>query len=165
MKVLNLLTVCISLFVCYGSRVEAASVQRNLIGDAVANCQPALPTFDGNIRKRPMAFANEGDTTAFITCGSEQHNGDGRIFEVYFVNRSGSPNVVVHCSLVDGFVNRGVFLPRTSEPIALGGQGWLQWTADDNSGISFVSPTLSCALPPGVDIVGTAYTFVEYVGN
>jgi len=164
-KVTSVFTVVLSLVVCYGKPVEAAGVQRSFASDAVANCQPAMPTFEGNIRKRPMALANEGNTTVFITCGSEHHNAEGLALEVYFVNRAGSPNAVVQCSLVIGFITRGLVLTKASEPIIVGSQGWIQWTVDDNLGFLLNSPTLSCALPPGVDIVGTVITFAEYVGE
>ena len=38
----------------------AAEISRLVFSQAVAVCQPALPAFDGLIRKRPKAVANEG---------------------------------------------------------------------------------------------------------
>lgn len=145
---------------------NAQHVHRGWLSNAVANCQPALPIFDGNIRKRPMGVGNEGSATAFVTCGFEQHNGNGAVgVEMYFVNIAGSPNVVVQCSLVNGFINRGLVLTKTTEPISVGGQGWLQWTATDHGDFPLQTPAVSCALPPGVSIAGSGLTFLEFIGE
>ena len=53
---------------------QAVTVNRDYLSHGTANCQSALPVFDGNIRKRPAAVANEGTATAFVTCDSESIN-------------------------------------------------------------------------------------------
>ena len=53
---------------------EAAAQTTAPTAAAVDRCQPALPTFDGSIRKRPKAVQNEGTSIAFITCGFSGDN-------------------------------------------------------------------------------------------
>lgn len=35
---------------------------------AAGLCQSATPSYEGSVRKRPLAFQNEGTATAFVTC-------------------------------------------------------------------------------------------------
>ncbi len=48
----------------YAPQANAVSMAAN----ATAFCQTALPVFDGNVRKRPLAVTNEGTSNAFISC-------------------------------------------------------------------------------------------------
>lgn len=78
-----------------GDPAAAATVYRDHVSHGTANGQSALPVFDGNICKRPLALANEGNATAFITCDSEnlrfQAQSISRIV-VYVANRGASPS-------------------------------------------------------------------------
>ena len=38
------------------------------VQNAVGNCNGALPGFEGALRKRPLAIANEGTSSAFVSC-------------------------------------------------------------------------------------------------
>lgn len=138
---------------------------RDDFSHGTASCQSALPVFDGNIRKRPQAIANEGVATAFITCDSDSIRLGEASFSkatVYFLNR-GSSLVDVSCTLVDGIFNDGAdYFPKTIPNLEPGTDvGGLQWTADDNGGSDFGSPAISCALPPAVDIVGLRFVYED----
>lgn len=131
---------------------------------AAGACQSALPVFDGVIRKRPLAVQNEGDSTSFVTCGL-----DGKLFPaeetstvaIALTNVSDA-EVLVNCTLVDGrsgFADP-VYLPRS---LAIAGGTTLatiNWTAEDNGGVNFVYPAISCSLPPGAGIAAVGREFV-----
>jgi len=138
---------------------------RNDFSHGTASCQSALPVFDGHIRKRPQAIANEGVATAFITCDSDSIRLGEASFSkvtVYFLNR-GSSLVDVSCTLVDGIFNDGTdYFPKTIANLEPGTDvGGLQWTANDNGGNDFGSPAISCALLPEVDIVGLGFVYED----
>jgi hypothetical protein len=149
-------------------QLSAATVVRNHFSHGTANCQSALPVFDGSIRKRPMALANEGVTTSFVTCDSENINAEDTGFhhvEIYFRNRSGNDGVAVSCTLVDGVGQASSFLPRQSNPVFIGGTAVVYWDSADNEDANFGAPAISCALPAGVDITVVAFAYSEEVGN
>lgn len=126
---------------------------------AVDRCQPALPAYDGNIRKRPKAVQNEGTATAFVTCGFSGDNFSALDNGIYYaavllVNNTASP-LEVTCTLVPGrhATVVGGFLPLTTtvnpgDPNA--GLGWHYPDYDD--GRFGVTAAVSCALPPGAGI-------------
>ncbi len=148
------------------SQVSAATALRNHFSHGTANCQSALPVFDGNIRKRPMAVANEGSSTAFITCDSENNEesfGGMQEVGVYFTNRSGANGLTVSCTLVNG-VYSGTFFPKPTAAIPAGGYGFITWTAADNGGAKFVAPAVSCGLPAGVELNYVNFVYPEEVG-
>src|SRR5690606_41548022 len=48
--------------------VGAATQNHWMQANGSGVCQAALPNFEGQIRKRPLAIQNEGTATAFVTC-------------------------------------------------------------------------------------------------
>lgn len=125
------------------------------------NCQPALPAFDGNIRKRPLAMQNEGATTAFVTCsfvGVPNATRSHTEVSVQLINTGSAPRQVA-CTLVDGqngFTNPA-YVPKTTA-VAGGATAFLQWTSNTYE-TNFVYPALSCALEPDT---GIQYTYRRY---
>ena len=92
-------------------------------GHGTANCQSALPVFDGNIRKRPMALANEGAGNAFVTCDSESISNFATGFSavaIGFYNRAGAADVEVSCTLVNGVLFGEGYFPKTVAVAAAG---------------------------------------------
>ena len=151
-------------------QLSAATVVRSHFSHGTANCQSALPVFDGSIRKRPMALANEGVTTSFVTCDSENINADAEttgfhLVEIYFRNRSGNDGVAVSCTLVDGVDQASSFLPKQSTLMFIGGTAAVYWDSADNEDTNFGAPAISCALPAGVDITVVGFAYSEDVGN
>lgn len=152
-----------------GGEASAATVSRDYLSHGTASCQAALPVFDGNIRKRPVALGNEGTSTAFVTCDTDSindfpsgHTGVG----VYFNNRAAAAGTVVNCTLVDGAFVANESFPKASNAMAVGpAAGVITWSAAaDNEGDNFVAPAISCALPPGVDIALVQFIYPEEVG-
>jgi hypothetical protein len=119
-------------------------------------CQAALPSFEGLLRKRPMAIQNEGSATAFVTCSpttmqsmwtSEIH-GHG----VHLINRN-SAAVLIACSAVigsqdgvaDETVTKAVQIPANAA-------GAIYWGDGDIPAQNGESFNATCGLPPGTGI-------------
>lgn len=134
--------------------------------NATGACNGALPAYETTLRKRPLAIANEGDSTAFVSC-SLQTSGIENLgyFDVVLVliNRGSEP-AQASCTLVTGgtgdidFGNAG-FFPQTAQ-VPGNGLVNLVWWADAFEVDSFdVLINFTCALPPDVEIgsIGGAY--------
>jgi hypothetical protein len=146
----------------------AVPVTRDFVSHGVANCQSALPVFDGQIRKRPKALANEGSATAFVTCDFEHSpNTLQQVFAVVvlFINRNDAP-VTVSCTMVSGLGN-DTFVPTVTRSVLLtpGDLSGISWSAADNGGVNLSTPAMSCGLKPGVEIAATRLVVVEDVGG
>jgi len=145
----------------------AATAVRNHFSHGTANCQSALPVFDTSIRKRPLALANEGSSTAFVTCDSENNEESFGGFQevgVYFTNRGGSSGLTVSCTLVKGSFNASGYIPKSTAAIPAAGYGSITWTLADNGGVYYPAAAVSCGLPPGVDISLVNFKYIEQVG-
>ena len=147
---------------------EAATVARRNLSHGVANCQAALPAFDGNIRKRPKGIGNEGTSAAFVTCDFEHLPDlyDAITSVQIFVRNNGGASATFDCTLVQGF-GGGSFGANIvkSMNVSAGSGGNLTWTASDNGGANMTLPSASCKLAPGMEIYGTMLTFIEEIGT
>ena len=148
---------------------DAATVQRQDVRLGVRDCQGALPSFEGSLRKRPLAIQNEGTGDAFVTCAFEGSNGATRdTTQISVILRNLGPTAVnVSCTLVDGGI--GLYTPSyftKTVSVAPGAttNSAISWVAADNGGLGFIYPAMSCNLPPGVAIPGTIRFFNEDVG-
>ncbi len=148
---------------------HAAAVEKIYFSQAVTVCQPALPAFDGLIRKRPKAVANEGTTTAFVTCGITTPNSfvrAVRLVLVSFTNRAGAATTI-NCTLVDGFGD-DTYSPSKVKSLVVATQARGSLTFEsfaDNGNVLYLTPALSCALPPGTEISGVTYAALDEIGN
>lgn len=142
---------------------SAAIVDRTETVMPAENCQPALPAYDGNIRKRPLAVQNEGTTIAFVTCGMKgafAARPINRTVSITLANTSSTP-VSATCTLVDGrdlALSSPVFLPKTIL-VATSLPSVFEWTAASNEGRNFIYPAISCGLPPGIGISSTSRVY------
>ncbi len=151
---------------------SAVDAQREKLANATAICQPALPTFDGLIRKRPLAVQNEGSSAAFVTCSFVSDSGFGgnagtEGFSLWFTNNS-SATVTVSCTGVVGSKTSAgsTFFVKTLS-LGAGFTDTIRWTATDNGGANFDpgSPlNTSCQLQPGVGINDTYVWYKVNVG-
>ena len=146
----------------------ANAVLRDVISHGTANCQSALPVFDGNIRKRPKALANEGSSAAFVTCDFESTPNamsQVAVVRVFFINRSAAARTI-SCTAVFG-VGDTVLVPSNTKSItaAAGEAVELEWDANnDNGGAFYSAPALSCNLAPGVEISVVNLSYLEEIG-
>ncbi len=117
-------------------------------------CQAALPSFEGLIRKRPLAIQNEGATTAFVGC-SLPTQGDITGATVYLSSIDGAAHTV-SCTGVSGYASNVATPSYAAKTISVAANGAPQgafWsTADFGGGARFPYYyfSLQCALPPGV---------------
>jgi len=147
----------------------AARQQRISIQSAVGTCQAPLPNFEGAFRKRPLGIANEGSSPAFISCAHSAQTVNSRGIDtlvVHFINRRAA-DVGVSCTLINGLASPlGVpsFFPKTA--FTTGGNQVISvtWSQDDNGGTPFIAPSISCAIPPGVEINATQIFYDIDVG-
>lgn len=146
----------------------AATTLKFHFNQAVSICQPALPAYDGLIRKRPKAVANEGTTTAFVSCALAHQSEFFNTVEgvrVVVINRQDTA-VEMTCTLVDGSGDI-TFSPSKARTITVpsGGRAVLPWSyASNNGGVRYTAPAVSCALPPSTEIVGVAYEALDEIG-
>lgn len=137
-------------------------VNRNHRANAVDVCQAALPAYEGQVRKRPLAVQNEGTASAFVSCAFTTQGGfDG--VRIYFAGFDGASHpvsctgVATSTSGVSQYVVKSVQAPASS-------QGSLQWTASDFTGVNNWF-SVSCSLSPGAAINDYQVSAVEDVGN
>ncbi|MGY1458780.1 hypothetical protein ACW5F0_09050 [Luteimonas sp. A534] len=117
---------------------------------AAGNCQAALPAYEGVIRKRPLALANEGDTAAFVTCAltTEEVSLNVQSFRTDVRNLSNVP-VTISCTAVIGEDAGSADYVVKSINLAPLASGTLSWTGLDAGGLVLAdSVALSCNLPP-----------------
>lgn len=132
------------------TQVDALDVLSTQGSGAAGNCQAALPSYEGQIRKRPLALANEGDAAAFVTCAltTEEVSLNVQGFSTDVRNLSNVP-VTLSCTAVVG--EDAGSADYVVKSIELGPQasGTLSWTGLDAGGVVLAdSVALSCNLPP-----------------
>ena len=145
---------------------QAVVRQRALFTNPVGICQAALPAFEGQIRKRPLAIQNEGTSNAFVTCAFTSQ-AEATSVVMYF---AGFDNLAhdVTCTGVTGF-NRGLnqFVTKTVT-LPASDSSSLAWAPADFAGGSSTFPdarfSVSCNLAPGVGINDAGIAFNEDVG-
>ncbi|MEP6632881.1 MAG: hypothetical protein ABJA62_01595 [Luteimonas sp.] len=161
----NVVTLMLSLLVAITvvPQADATDLILNRYRNPAALCQGALPNYEGSFRKRPMAIANEGSTSAFITCSLESTNsvsyGQSYV-SAAFVNR-GTSTTNVSCTMVAGgtFTPAPIFFTKSIN-VGASGTGVIAWTQAE-VGARMGLASLSCNLPAAVEI-GTildAYPF------
>jgi hypothetical protein len=134
------------------TQAQAYGVQ----GNATAFCQAALPVFDTNLRKRPLAVVNEGSTDTYVTCSYPVDNYAYEVYDVdvYISNHTGITKDV-NCTLIDGYDNGDVtFIAKTTRSYDDGDYHDAYWNVyNDNDGVGFgTTVSVSCALPAGIGL-------------
>jgi len=148
-----------------GARAE--TVVRGHFSHGTANCQAALPVFDGNLRKRPLAFANEGPGNAFVTCDTDSisiaSEGTFTLIDVFFAN-NGTGTPAIDCTLVNIGASATTYHPKTTGPMPPGEGGFIAWSVSDNGGERFRAPAISCNLMPQTQINAVGFAYHEEIG-
>lgn len=159
---------CLAVLIAVSPPVLAVNVIRDELNLAATACQPALPAYAGVLRTRPVAIQNEGDASAFVTCGLRGVKGNVRSVRragVYLRNNAATPKTV-SCTLVDTGVNMNnpTYLVRSTVLAANQIPTLVEWTSADNGGTAFRYPAFSCVLPPGTGISAVSRVHAEDVG-
>lgn len=146
------------------SPASAEIVAKDYFINASGNCNGALPTYEGALRKRPLAIRNEGTTNAFVSCSIPRSQADDgyTLVGAYFTNSTGSDKTI-NCTLVDGAVGIGepALYPR-SLILAAGTTNFIAWNSEEFELAEFASwINVSCNLPAGTEIglIGGYYGF------
>ncbi len=151
----------------------AAAQTRVFFANATSYCQTSLPTFDGNVRKRPLAVQNEGTTNAFVTCSFLMQTGGTTAstptrVDVWAQNQTAAAQDLT-CTMVTGFATgTNQFVTKTVTLAANGVQNVLSWVPANFTGGVFPDGdplSISCNLLPGVGINDSYVTFPEDVGT
>lgn len=146
---------------------DAAEVAMRLAATAANTCQPALPAFEGQIRKRPLSVQNEGSSPAFLTCAMAAASTATRS-GLYANSIDGQPHTI-SCTIVLGFITGApLYVTKSVDVPASGGQVSMQVVPFDVSRVvdlntQFVS--YSCQLPPGSGINDMWVTWLQGVGD
>lgn len=141
----------------------AETIRRFVVQNATGFCQAALPVFDGQIRKRPTAVANEGTSNAFVSCSMQGNPVDDNhlIDDIAIVlyNR-GAGDISVTCNLIDGFQAGATLHPKTLV-VPAGAREFFVWTPSEIGRTEIDFPNFNCNLPVGVEI-GYGYYYQTY---
>lgn len=143
-----------------GMTPSAQATVRSEVQNASGTCQGALPVFDTQLRKRPLALNNEGADPAFVSCSLPASTytvaGSAKTgaLVVYFSNNT-NVGTSVSCTFVDGarvvgnvgFFTKSVAVPSNSF-------AFIVWdSVPDNGGVPYSAfSNLSCLLQPGTEI-------------
>ncbi len=139
--------------------------------NAVDMCNGALPGYEGALRKRPLAIANEANANAFVTCSfTNGYNNAGIYDAVVFATNRGDSAATINCTFVNGVVPEVQqyapdFPLPTYYPVSVElepGQFAPVAVLAENYGIeTFATPLMNvnCSVPPGVELnlVGQDY--------
>jgi hypothetical protein len=145
----------------------SAAAEDYVAANAVSMCNGALPAYEGALRKRPLAIANEGTSSAFVTCSFPKgYNAAGNTDAVVYMVNRGTTDATVSCTFVDGIVAELNPTPpayyAASVDIPAGEPGGIIWTAE-NEGVEFFSPygNVNCSIPPKVELTLVGADYVE----
>lgn len=175
-KTLFLSTLTLSLAsILAAPEAQAVDALRTSVVNATGACQSALPVFDGNIRKRPKAVVNEGDSPAFVTCTYYgQPSGNDGLYNPLGVTIHFSTNVLQQTSVTCTGVNgteldsfpTSVKTVNLNNPVNTVPITWLPGDFGSNNG-RLPSPffSVSCELKPDVAIHQAIISYFEPVGN
>jgi len=150
----------------------AVTQARTLYSNPTGYCQAALPVFETNLRKRPVAVQNEGSSNAFVSCAftSQFSGADNKPTEIgIYAQNLGSVARDLTCTLVTGFAT-GPLNQNITKTVTLpvgGAQRLTTWEPADFSGGDFPNfgpYSMSCNLLPGVGLNDSYINFMEDVG-
>ncbi|MGH8031983.1 MAG: hypothetical protein ACREO8_06345 [Luteimonas sp.] len=136
-------------------------------------CQPTAAQFERGLRSRPLGLANEGTTTAFVSCALQGNDvAAGRLItQVDVVVANGTRGTgTISCTLVaQTQAGMAFYSARTSTP-APGQAALFTWfptdaAIDGGTKIGIPRPSLQCSLPPSAVLQYTALYYREDISN
>lgn len=149
----------------YSSGVAAQSQFSSVLQNPVGICNGSLPSYEGALRKRPTAIANEGTSVAFISCSMPLlFSNEISHVGVFIRNPSRLPGTVA-CTLVDGTVGAEAPTPTyypLSYTFTSGGRTWAAFYWDPAAyalGFFGGPANLSCMLPAGMELNNVSVSF------
>lgn len=152
----TVLSVVAALALCTAATTDVLASPAVISSGPANYCKPALPAFDGQVRTRPLAVQNEGNSTAFVTCsmGSVREFGSGADTEEYevTVSNNSAQQMEIICTAVAGRAGAPGTIDTSTKGVSLapGFGALLQWSNADFDGVAIpLVVSYSCALPPG----------------
>lgn len=116
----------------------------------VGNCQPSRPVYESLLHKRPLAYENEGDRGAFVTCAltTEEVSLNVQSFGTRVSNLSTEPQTVTCTAVVGDELASASYIPK-SVTLQPGTAGNITWSGADVGGLlTSKSIAMNCYLPP-----------------
>lgn len=142
----------------------ARDVLHSTVTQPTGICQSALPVFDGQLRKRPVAVQNEGNAGAFVTCSWTMQLYAHDLW-LYASSVDGTSSFIT-CTLVAGRGSDLVYLTKTYFLAASGVPTRLRWQGSElNPDFAIIGSyvSVSCSLAPGVALNDSEIFWYEYV--
>ena len=145
----------------------AITEARTQVQHAAGSCQGNLPVSATQLRARPLAIANEGTASAFISCslGADDYNEALNGYNGVVVTNRTAAEVNISCTLAAGGIEAAaVFFTRTVA-IPAGALSVVPFDMADNGGNPIPnSLNYSCSIPPGVEINAVFTNIEEDIG-
>lgn len=167
------LSLSLAIGLSISGQASAVLQSRGFSANATSDCQSALPVFDGQIRKRPLAVQNEGSSNAFVTCSFTRQTGAPSVpTKVYVAAFTvGGLEQSITCTFVAGTGGSGAppadYVPKTILLDSSGQSDEMLWQAADFPGGVFPQDdySVSCNLLPGVALGKSLIVFSEDIGQ
>ncbi len=135
----------------------AVTSNRTQVQNGAGACQGALPTFDTNLRQRPLGVNNEGTANAFVTCSmkSSDFYDATNTFGGVGVTNTTAAALDITCTYVSGVagLTTPLYFTKTTN-VPAGTFALVTWDPTiDNAGNPFQNTdNYSCLLPPGTQL-------------
>jgi hypothetical protein len=167
---MRITTIALAAALTVAGTASADTVPRTQVQNGTGACQAALPSYEGNIRKRPLGLNNEGAAPAFVSCSMKADDFSDALngYNGLQLSNRGAAAANVNCTLVAGGtlpVATAAYFPK-SFAIPAGSSIVAAWDPEVDNGDAPFPNTLnwSCNLPPGVDINLVFTNIAEEVG-
>ncbi|MGY0612066.1 MULTISPECIES: hypothetical protein [unclassified Luteimonas] len=137
------------------AQADAATVERAYVHNGGSACTGALPTYEGALRKRPKAIANEGASIAFVTCSAvwDDANPSNPFKVAASVTNRGTAAATLSCTFVNGNEFYGSVSTPATISVPAGGFSVIGWDPVlPATQFPFSAASISCALRPGMEI-------------
>lgn len=139
------------------SSASAAPVLRDYTINATGNCNGALPSYEGALRKRPLAINNEGSAVAFVSCSLPgSFFDDGNLYLAVGLENTGSAPASVTCTFVDGLAPAFDTPQYYTQTVVVPANGAEIMSWEPATGTFSANANLNCSLP-----VGAGINFIE----
>lgn len=154
---------------------SAATVLQSSISHGVGNCRGPRVGDESQLYRSANGVRNDGNTAVFVTCDFDQgpnwpnyENVTGiAAITIAFLNGT-TKNASLSCTLADGILHVNEYVTKS---VVVQGrpQNYAAvptWTADaDNEGMLFAAPSVTCSLPPGIEISYVLVRSYQEVGQ
>ena len=130
---------------------QAAAFRVNYYS-ATAVCEAPLPSYDVDLRKRPLGITNQGSSVIFISCSVPgDFYGDTTSNSLYVYFESMGAGGTVNCTAVAGSRVSGSGSVASSTTVTAGGSSFVNWTNLSKTD-PYGSFNFSCNVTPDIEM-------------